>query len=436
MDQKENICSVVSIRSGKTTVLSGLVVGGSLQTTETMSVMKPLHYLCTVFGLASFHIYKKYEKKGTIFLQPGVWWSCLWVVIYTVNLCLEIFDTVRRKEIPVKITIVCLLYYLSLHFTNIISLCVCSIFRRRHISQIVHKIDELRNAFIIKMDRNILCKRVRNFVMFETIFLLLYIVTNIIYVYVNVMNDPSVLKCFMFLLESLGCTFNSLLIIQFVNVITISRHICKCINHELEICCDMIEDSFRCSIIRSHIRGVSIFRSLDVKVKPFGRLRNYIHGLRIVYSRLNSVTRLINAYFALPILLGISWLFMSVVSVLYATLYFFVYISYTDNSFIRYGSISVDVSFCIYCGILMAMLTTTCHIVGSETEKTIFLVQKILLYPDLGKQTENEFKKFCSQLIHLKLEISACGLFELNLSFFNNFTNKFFAYFIIMFQLK
>jgi hypothetical protein len=84
----------------------------------------------------------------------------------------------------------------------------------------------------------------------------------------------------------------------------------------------------------------------------------------------------------------------------------------------------------------MALLTAVCHIVGSETEMTVFHIQKILLHRDLGKQTEDELKKFCSQVFHLKLEISACGLFKLNLPFLNNFMGKFLAYFIIMFQLN
>jgi hypothetical protein len=409
-------------------------MGGSAQAVEIISVMKPLHYLCKALGLASFYLHKKYEKTRNIFLESGVWWSCLWAVIYAVNLCLEVLDTVRDPEIPVKIAVVSALYYLSLHLTNIIFLCVCSIFKRRQIPQIVHQIEELENMFTIKVDGNIMFyKGMRKFVMFETLLLLFYIVMLIIYVCMYAMYDSSVLKCFMFVLESLGCTFNSLMIIQFMSVIMISRHICKCINHELEMCCDMIENYSRYSII-PRAGGVSISRSLDVKC--FRCLRNHVHGLRLVYSRLNKVTRLVNAYYGLPILLGVSWLFMSVVNVLYTTLYFFIYVSYTDNNFIRYANISVSVSFCIYCGIFMAILTATCHIVGSETETTVFHIHKILLHRDLGKQTENELKKFCSQVIQLKLEISACGLFRLNLPFFNNFISKVFAYFIIMFQLK
>jgi hypothetical protein len=410
-------------------------MGGSGESVEIMSVMKPLHYLCKVLGLASFYLCEKRKTTGNIFLQSEVWWPCLWAVIYAVNLCLEIRDTVLLNETPGKIKAVYLLYYLSLHVTNIISLCVCSIFKRRQIPKIVHQIEELGNIFMIKVDRNVMYNRMRKFVMFETVLQLFYTVVNISYVCVYIMYNSSTLTCLMPSLESLGCTFNSLMILQFVSLIMISRHICKCINHELDVCCDMIENSSRYSIIRVfHIDGVSIFRSLEVKL--FGYLRDHIRGLRLVYSRLNRVTRLVNAYYVLPILLGISWSFMSVVSVLYATLYYFIYVSYTDNSFIRNANISVSVSLFILCIILMALLTTACHIMGSETQMTLFHIQKIFLHRDLGKQTENELKKFCSRVIHLKLEISACGLFKLNLPFLNSFTSKFFAYFIIMFQLN
>jgi hypothetical protein len=407
-------------------------MGGSAESVEIMSVMKPLHYLCKVFGLASFYLCKKRKTTGNIFLQSEVWWPCLWSVIYAVNLCLEIRDTVLLKETPGKIKSIYLLYYLSLHVTNIISLCVCSIFKRRQIPQIVHQIEELGNIFMIKADRNDMYNRIRNFVMFETILQLSYTVVNISYVCVYIMYKSSILTCLMPSLESLGCILNSLMILQFVSVIMISRRICKCINHELDICCDMTENSSRYSII-FHTEGVSTFRSLEVK--RIVCLRDQIRGLRLVYSRLNKVTRLVNAYYGLPILLGISWLFMSVVSVLYTTLYYFIYVSYTDNIFIRYANISVSVLSFIFCAILIALLTTACHIMGSETQMTLFHIQKILLHRNLGKQNENELKKFCSQVIHLKLEISACGLFTLNLPFLNSFISKFFAYFIIMFQL-
>lgn len=408
-------------------------MGGSVESVEIMSVVKPLHYLCKVLGLASFYLCKNPTTTGNIFMQSEVLWSCLWAVIYVVNLCLEIRDTALLNETPGKIKTVYILYYLSLHVTNIISLCVCSIFKRRQIPQIVHQIEELGNIFAIKVDRNVTYNRMRKFVMFETILQSFYTVVNISYVCVYIMYNSSTLTCLMPSLESLGCIFNSLMILQFVSVIMISWHICKCINRELDVCCDMIENSSRYSII-FHTEGISIFRSLEVK--RFSCLRDHIRGLRLVYSRLNKVTRLVNAYYGLPILLGISWLFMSVVSVLYGNLYYFVYVSYTDNSFIRYANISVSVSSCIFCVILMALLTTACHIMGNETQMTLFHIQKILLHRDLGKQTENELKEFCSEVIHLKLEISACGLFKLNLPFLNSFISKFFAYFIIMFQLN
>lgn len=408
---------------------------GSAESAEIMSVMKPLDYLCKVFGLASFYLCKKRKTTGNIFLQPEVWWPCLWAATYAVNLCLEIRDTVLLKETPGKIKTVYLLYYLSLHVTNITSLCVCSILKRHQIPHIVHQIEELGNIFMIKVDRNIMYSRMGQFVIFETVLLLFYIVINIFYVSVYIIYDSSILTCLMPSLESLGCTFNSLMILQLVTAIMISRHtsICRCINHELDVCCDMIENSSRYSII-FHTEGVSIFRSLEVK--RFGCLRDHIRSLRLVYSRLHQVTRLINANYGLPILLGISWLFMSVVSVLYATLYYFIYIPYTDNSFIRYGNVSVSVLSCIFCVILMALLTTACLVMGNETHMTVFRIQKILLHRDLGQETKNELKKFCSQVIHLKLEFSVCGLWKLNLPFFNSFISKFFAYFIIMFQLN
>jgi hypothetical protein len=220
-------------------------MSGSAESVEIMSVMKPLHYMCKLLGLASFYLCEKRKTTGNIFLQSEVWWSCLWAVIYAGNLCLEIRDTVQLDETPGKLKTVYLLYYSSLHFTNIISLFVCSILKRRQIPQIVHQIEELGNIFTIKEDRNVTYNRMRKFVIFETFLQLFYTVVNICYICVYIMYKSSVLTCLMSSLESLGSSFNSLMILQFVIVIMISRHICKCINHELDICCDMTENSSR-----------------------------------------------------------------------------------------------------------------------------------------------------------------------------------------------
>lgn len=63
-------------------------------------------------------------------------------------------------------------------------------------------------------------------------------------------------------------------------------------------------------------------------------------------------------------------------------------------------------------------------------------MKNLLLHRDIGKETKNELKTFCSQVKYLKLELTACDFFAFNLPFMNSFISMCFAYFVIMFQLK
>jgi hypothetical protein len=219
----------------------------------------------------------------------------------------------------------------------------------------------------MKLGTNVVYKRMRRFALSEKIVLLLFNgVVNVLYVYF--MYDSSILMTLLPILESLGCPCNSLIIIQFVSIVMFLNYIFNFINHDLGNCYDVFEDSCRYAAIKSHTGGVSTFRSPGMKLAGF--LRNKVHDLRIPYSRLSSVMCLVNSYYEFSILLVVSWLFATVVSVLYVTLFFFVNGTYTDNGAQGYSNISGSVSWCIYCGILMAMITTLCHLVSNETDNT------------------------------------------------------------------
>jgi hypothetical protein len=400
-----------------------------------VSVIKPLYYLSKVLGLASFSLYKRGGESRDTFLNSGAWFSCLWVVICAVHLCFQIHNIVHSTEIPLKNIITHTLYYLSLYSMNIISLCLCNIFNRRQIPEIIEQIEQLKKIFITKVHTNIVHKKVRNFVLFETIVLLTVLVNSVTYItYIYFTHNPSILTSYFTTFEAFVCMSNSVMIIQFVNVVMFLRHTCNCISNEVGICCDIIEDRYRYSTIRSYPGGLSVFRSRSAKMADY--LWDQIHDLRIAYSRLCTVTRKANSYYGLPILLSVSWLFLSIVLVLSSALFSFINSSNTDSTLERYGSFYHNLWYCIYCGILITIVTMSCHLVGKETDNIMFHIQKLLLKYDLGNKIEKELNQFCCQLNYLKLEFSACGLFTLNLRFLNTFLSMSLAYFVITFQWK
>ncbi|KDR10656.1 hypothetical protein L798_14333 [Zootermopsis nevadensis] len=397
------------------------------------SIIKPLYYLCKVFGLASFCLCNNCGKKRYTFLHSGAWLSLSWALIYAVNSCLVINFIVQDSDIPDNIAIASVLYYLSLHFTSIIYLCLCNIFRRRNLPLIIDKIEELCNIFTMKVDTNLVYKRMKWFVIFETTVLLLINGTvNAIYLYSE--YDSSILETFWLIVEVIGSLCNSLIIIQFVSIVMLLKYILKCINHELGYCYDVLKDSCRYSIIRIQPGGLKTFRSPGTKL--ISSLCNKVHGLRITYSRLSAVISLVNSYYGFTILMLVSWLFITIVTVLYDALLLFFDSEHTDNLIEYYYDVFDALSLCIYSVILMAVITTSCHLISDETEDTIFHIQNLLLCRDIGKETEKELTIFCSQVKYSKLELTACDLFKLNLPFMKSFISACFAYFVIVFQLK
>jgi hypothetical protein len=164
--------------------------------------MKPLHYLSKVFGLASFCLCKKCGKERDIFLNSGAWWSRSWVVIYALHLSLQINVIVHDTEIPVKIIISHILYYLSLYLMNIISLCLCNNFNRRQIPKFIDTIEDVRNICVTKVDTYVVYKRMGRFVLFETIVLLL-VNSVMIIMYLYFVHNPSILNRFVSTFETL-----------------------------------------------------------------------------------------------------------------------------------------------------------------------------------------------------------------------------------------
>jgi hypothetical protein len=285
------------------------------------------------------------------------------------------------------------------------------------------------------VDINIVYKKVGNFVLFETIVLLLVCsVTFTTSIYTYFTQTPSFLTNYFATFELLVYTSNSVMIIQFVNVVIFLRHICKCISNEVEICCDTIEDRHRYSTVRSYPGGVSVYRWRSVMLADY--LWNEIHDLRIAYSRLCTVTCKVNSYYGFPILLSVLWLFMSIVLVLSLTLDSFIYSSNTDSTLERDINFYNCIWYCIYCGILIIIVKMLCHQVGNETDNIMFHVQKLLLKHDLENEIEKQLNQFCCQLNYLKPEFSACGIFTLNLHFLNSFLSMSLAYFVITFQWK
>jgi hypothetical protein len=146
--------------------------------------------------------------------------------------------------------------------------------------------------------------------------------------------------------------------------------------------------------------------------------------LRNVLCELNNVVSLINETYGIFVLLFTSWLLVSIIIVLFFTLF-----ELEDTQYGRIG-------YLIASFIQLIRVTSTCHTAASENYTSKLLVQKLLLEEDLKPQDITELKFLYFQLNNTPVQYSACGLFELNLSFLWNVIGILISYIIFVVQLK
>jgi hypothetical protein len=408
-------------------------------TTSLISAIKPLHYVSSIFGLASFSSVegKLHKIKGSK-IPCSFIWTCMWIVLYAASSYLQLSNYIFHSTpgTPIKIIILNIVYTISLNLTCLVSLCLCSVFRRHQIFEIIDKLELMTNTFMKTVDETITYRRTKILVLLEIIVVL--VVNGFVdtaYLYISC--DVTIWNCVTPVTESLGCVCISLMIVQFVTVVLILRDKCKYINR---ILIKASEDALKHPMTMFQTCESVELLCIETCILPprphRNRLsRNQVLECRLILAKLKSVSLLICSYYGFPILLATFWIFTNIVVVLY-TCFYYRSTNYYNDDFSKYASTFECMMWCVYCAMLMTIMTLSCHLTSEEPNITMLHVQNLLLHQDLGEETIEELNKFSSQLSKTKIEITACGFFVLNLQFLYGFFGVTFAYFVIMFQLN
>jgi hypothetical protein len=146
--------------------------------------------------------------------------------------------------------------------------------------------------------------------------------------------------------------------------------------------------------------------------------------LRIIFSEINYVVRLINEEYGISVLVATIWLLVSVVLAVFFAL--------LDTQYNGYTSIG----YLATCLCLLIMLAFACHTAGSENDVSKFLVHKLLLDNTLQPKDIEELKMLAFQLNSTTTEYSAYGFFALNLPFLCSVIGVIVSYIVIILQIK
>lgn len=407
-------------------------------TSSLLQAIKPLNYVSTAFGFTSLppvETQLQGRRCGT-FVRLRVC-SCMWIAVHVASSCVALLNDIHyaKPGTPGKIITVNVLYTISLYLTSVASLCLCGVFRRHLVSDIIDKLEVILNSFMKTAGKQIVKRTRKTVVLLQILILGFSSFVNALYIYNEC--DLNLQNCLPPVLETLSSLCNSLLIAQFVTFVLILREQYKYIN---EILLKPAEEALKLPVTMFQTgrprQLLSIENCLLPTRPPRNRLtQNQVFNCRLMMTKLISVSGLTGSYYGFPILLATFWIFTTIVMVLYL-LFYDLSTRYFKDDLNRYFYILESVMWCVYCVMLITIMALSCHLTSEEVNITMFHVQNTLLHPNLDQNTIAELDKFSYQLSSTKNEITVSGFFVLNLQFLYGFFGVTFAYFVIMFQLN
>lgn len=396
------------------------------------TALKPLYFVCKVLGLVtySFVQHKNSNKVATDYRPVNVVYSMVWIVFcviaftYTVC-CLHSCDP---QVLPGKLRTANYIYYTILHVTCS-AVYVNAILIGRKCPLILKKLS-LVDSLLFKQHevesvnrKSMLASVAEVVIVFIVNFLLCWF-----FIYSNTQDT-----CFNTYLKTLECFtiyLNTMMVVLYCKVVRVTneryKHVNKRLSSWISHACTNSSLEYD-NIFHARSTFVRQENILSLRVPPIyfkGLNGSLFRSLRNILSELNYVVSLINEHYGISVLAFTCWLLVSIISVLFFTLY-----QLEDG---QYGNLG----YLIGSFILLIRISSTCHTSASENDTSKLLVQKLLLEDDLKPQDITELKFLSFQLNNTPVQYSACGLFALNLSFLCSVTGVIISYVILVVQLK
>ena len=279
------------------------------------TVLRPLYYLCKIFGLASYSYVADSRNKGvtTDYEYLNYMFTVKWLIVYTVGLPVHILEAYSVEGISQVIYVVFMLYIISSYTSSIMSVVCISITKRRRVLEIIENISEVDNKIRYTpqeetyMNRNVIFNIISKIILLTVVPCIL-----IKYIIYQFRSEEYYIIILTIIIICVTYICNILILIQFFNFVfmvkqryshlnkrltiwingTISRP--TCLNKKNERC--MRSARAVDHIIISPLR-VSSFRNFEGNLRPTD-----IHWLRQIYSEFYDISCPINDTYDMPIL--------------------------------------------------------------------------------------------------------------------------------------
>ncbi|XP_069694847.1 gustatory receptor for sugar taste 43a-like [Periplaneta americana] len=405
-----------------------------LRGSDIYFTIEPLYYVSKILGLAPFS-YKenKNGKKQYSFRCVDVISTFVWLAAFLAGLPLHMAHDIIYKQVglPTKMCIALDIYIISLYLTSITSLLLSGTLNRQKLPQLIEKVSEVDEILYQKRGNDIVFKRSRVYLILQLA--TLAVVLGFLHCY-NIYSfyNGTVWGCAVTILENFSFLVNTLVVIQFVDSVFMLKERYSSINRTLVASVTPSLDGERpsdakvwCSAAVAGELGVNT----DVNN---GEL---VRAIRMLHSGLHDAVLLIASNYGFPIFMTTFWIFMTIVFVLYYGLFSLQEVL-SSSSAAEQHEVILSLCWCVFCIILLVVITLSCQLTIQEANMTPVLVEKLLLYRNLRLDTVNELKEFSNQLSNMRVDFSACGFFSLNLSFLYAITGVICTHLIILAQLN
>jgi len=399
------------------------------------TVLRPLYYVCKVFGLASYS-YVADRRNNRVKSDYGYLnyiFTVIWLILFTVGFpvhILELDDNAFRSNITF---IAFILYVISSYTSSIVAVVWVSIIKRRRFLEIIENISEVDNKLRCTLQEETYMNRNVMFNIISEIIPLTFIQCTVMIYNISLMESEPYYIIDVIISYVPGIC-NALILFQFVNLVFMVKQRYSYLNNRLTYWLNgkfnrptcLNKENERCSQSDRAVHNVNVTSlCLSSVGNVEGTLRQTdIHLLRQIYSELYDITCLINNTYGIPILATVCSMLTGVVFSLYEGLTYF-------NEWGR-ESLTYGLTFMV----LFFKVTFFCHTATNEARSSRIVVEKLLLEGNCRKECIEELKMLSLQLQAMTNEYTACGFFSLNLSLFTSVVGVIASYIVILVQNK
>ena len=201
------------------------------------TVLRPLYYLCKLFGLASYSFVAdgRNRRVATDYGYLNYTFTVIWLILFTVGFVFQILK-LQSFDVKSKILFAAYILYITLSYTSsIVAVVWVSVVRRKRFLEIIENISEVDNKIRYTpqeetyMNRNVMFN-----IISEIILLKVIKCTAIIYYIHHTVSEPY----YVIVMETISYVTsicNALILFQFLNLVFMmkqrNRHVNKCLTN-------------------------------------------------------------------------------------------------------------------------------------------------------------------------------------------------------------